>query len=102
MFDTIGGIPMHPLIVHGVVVLVPLAALLVLLAALSPRVRGWAGILTPIVATLALVMVPFATQSGEALEERVGDPAYDHAELTGVAAAHVGYELLSVMSANRG
>lgn len=28
-------------------------------------------------------------------------PAYDQAELTGIAAAHVGYELLSVMSANR-
>ena len=26
-------------------------------------------------------------------------PAYDHAELTGIAAAHVGYELLSVMAA---
>jgi len=25
-------------------------------------------------------------------------PAYDHAEITGIAAAHVGYELLSVMS----
>ena len=29
-------------------------------------------------------------------------PAYDHAEITGIAAAHVGYELLSVMAANRG
>lgn len=28
-------------------------------------------------------------------------PAYDHAELTGIAAAHVGFELLSVMAANR-
>ena len=28
-------------------------------------------------------------------------PAYDHAELTGVAAAHVGYELLSVLARNR-
>ena len=27
-------------------------------------------------------------------------PAYDHAEITGIAAAHVGYELLSVMSAS--
>lgn len=26
-------------------------------------------------------------------------PAYDHAEITGIAAAHVGYELLSVMAA---
>ena len=25
-------------------------------------------------------------------------PAYDHAQLTGIAAAHVGYELLSVMA----
>ena len=71
MLDTIGGIPLHPLIVHAVVVLVPLASLLLLLAALSPRVRHWAGILTPITATLALVMVPLATQSGEALEKRV-------------------------------
>jgi agmatinase len=29
-------------------------------------------------------------------------PAYDHAELTGIAAAHVGYELISVMSAQLG
>ncbi|HET7821667.1 MAG TPA: DUF2231 domain-containing protein [Ornithinibacter sp.] len=71
MFDTIGGIPLHPLIVHAVVVLVPLASLLLLLAAVSPRIRHWAGILTPITATLALIMTPLATQSGEALEKRV-------------------------------
>ncbi|QNJ91080.1 agmatinase [Mycolicibacterium fluoranthenivorans] len=29
-------------------------------------------------------------------------PAYDHAEITGIAAAHVGYELLSVLAANLG
>ena len=70
MFDTIGGIPLHPLIVHGVVVL-------------SPRIRAWAGILTPITATIALIMVPFATQSGEALEKRVAESAAveEHAEL---------------------
>jgi agmatinase len=28
-------------------------------------------------------------------------PAYDHAELTGIAAAHVGYELLAVLAKNR-
>jgi agmatinase len=28
-------------------------------------------------------------------------PAYDHAELTGIAASHVAFELLSVMSASR-
>jgi agmatinase len=29
-------------------------------------------------------------------------PAYDHAELTGIAASHIGYELLSVMSTTTG
>jgi len=29
-------------------------------------------------------------------------PAYDHAEITGVAAAHIAYELISVLAANRG
>jgi agmatinase len=27
-------------------------------------------------------------------------PPYDHAEMTGIAAAHVGYELLSVLAVN--
>ena len=83
MLDTIGGIPLHPLIVHAVVVLVPLASLLLLLAAVSPRIRHWAGILTPIIATVALVLVPLATQSGESLEKRVeASPALEeHTEL---------------------
>jgi agmatinase len=29
-------------------------------------------------------------------------PAYDHAEITGIAAAHVAYELLSLLAANKG
>jgi uncharacterized membrane protein len=83
VLDTIGGIPLHPLIVHAVVVLVPLAALLLLLAAVSPRIRHWAGILTPITATLALITVPLATQSGESLQRRVAEsPSLEeHAEL---------------------
>src|SRR5699024_2427229 len=28
-------------------------------------------------------------------------PAYDHAEITGMAAAHIGYDLLSVLARNR-
>ena len=28
-------------------------------------------------------------------------PAYDHAEITGIAAAHVAYELLSVLALNK-
>ncbi|MEZ5096403.1 MAG: DUF2231 domain-containing protein [Nocardioides sp.] len=39
MFDTIGGLPIHPLVVHAAVVLGPLAALLLLGYAFRP---GWA------------------------------------------------------------
>ncbi len=83
MLDTIGGIPLHPLIVHAVVVLVPLASLLLLLAAVSPRIRHWAGLLTPITATIALILTPMASQSGEALQRRVAEsPALEeHTEL---------------------
>ena len=44
MLDTIAGLPIHPLIVHATVVIVPAAALAVALAALVPRFRRWAGI----------------------------------------------------------
>lgn len=75
MPESFGGIPLHPLIVHAVVVLVPLAALAVALSAVLPRFRSWSGLMTPLLATLAMVMVPLATGSGEALEEKVQETA---------------------------
>lgn len=44
MFDTIFGLPLHPLVVHATEVIVPLAAVLVVLTAAWPRFRRWAGI----------------------------------------------------------
>lgn len=83
MFDTIAGLPLHPLVVHGVVVLVPLAAFLVIAAAVSGAVRRRAGILTPLLATAAFALLPIATQSGEAFFERLNEPdvAEGHADL---------------------
>lgn len=75
MPETLGGIPLHPLIVHAVVVLVPLAALLVLLSAVSGRFRSWSGLMTPLLATAAMICVPLATSTGEALEENVEETA---------------------------
>jgi hypothetical protein len=83
VFDTIAGLPLHPLVVHGVVVLVPLAAFLVIAAVVSPAVRRRAGILTPLLATAAFALLPIATQSGEAFFERLNEPdvAEGHADL---------------------
>lgn len=83
MFDTIAGLPLHVLVIHAVVVLVPLAALLVVAAAVSGAVRSRAGIVTPLLATAAFMLLPVATQSGEAFFERLNEPeaAEGHADL---------------------
>lgn len=72
MFDTIFGLPVHALVIHAVVVVLPLAALLVVIMAVVPRWR--IGLRWP---TLALVVIsvasiPVATRSGHALERRIG------------------------------
>ncbi len=77
------GLPAHPLIVHGVVVLVPLAALGLFLSAVWPAARDKIGWITVGISAFCLVMIPFATGSGENLEERVdeSDLVEKHAEL---------------------
>lgn len=80
MFDLIDGLPVHPLVVHAVVVLLPLAVLGTLALALRPAWRLRYGWLLVGVTAVATVLVPVATSSGEALERRVGNPG-EHAEL---------------------
>ncbi|MCO5996881.1 DUF2231 domain-containing protein [Actinoallomurus rhizosphaericola] len=67
------GLPLHPLVAHAVVVCVPLAALGAILMAFWPAAarRLWPAVL--FVATIGLIAVPLTTQSGEPLEERVGE-----------------------------
>ena len=83
MFDTVLGLPVHALVVHATVVIVPLAALSVLLAGVWPRFRHWAGWGPAALAVVALVLTPISTSSGEELEHRVGHSALieDHSHL---------------------
>ncbi|MBK7622503.1 MAG: hypothetical protein IPJ14_07525 [Kineosporiaceae bacterium] len=84
MFDTVLGLPLHPLVVHAVVILLPLAAVLTVAVAAIP---GWRR-LAPYLAVLngaVVVAAITAVQSGESLERRVEQlsrPAelHDHAE----------------------
>lgn len=69
------GLPLHPLIVHATVVIIPLAALTVLLAALWPRFRGWAGPLPAGLSIVGLILVPLSTSTGETLEKHVEESA---------------------------
>lgn len=86
MFDLIAGIPIHPLAVHAVVVLGPLAALLAVAYAARPGWRRGLQYPTAGLAVISAILALVATQSGEALQHRVGDPAYDHAEAGDLAA----------------
>lgn len=80
MFDTFNGLPVHPLVVHAVVVLVPLSIVGALAVAIRPAWRSRYGWLTAALLLVATVLTPVATSSGEALEKRVGDPG-EHADL---------------------
>jgi uncharacterized membrane protein len=80
VFDLINGLPVHPLVVHAVVVLLPLACLGTIAIAVRPAWRRPYGVLVVACAAAATALIPIATSSGEALEKHVGDPG-EHAEL---------------------
>ncbi|MBW0291220.1 hypothetical protein ATN37_02310 [Rhodococcus sp. MH15] len=80
---TIGGLPAHPLLVHLVVVLVPISALLLVLAVCWPAARIRLGLAPAAIALITLIAVPITTDAGEWLEHQIPeDPLVQaHAEL---------------------
>lgn len=80
---TVAGLPLHILLNHAVVVLVPLTAGAVALHALWPVAARRLGIVTPLAALVVLVLTPITVQAGKALEKIVGvTPAIQrHADL---------------------
>jgi uncharacterized membrane protein len=78
--DTVNGLPLHPLVVHAVVVLLPLACLGVIAIALRSSWRARYGGVVVAITAAATVAIPVATKSGENLAARVGSPG-QHADL---------------------
>ena len=77
MLDAIGNMPLHPLVVHAVVVGAPLAALLGFLFAV-PRLTAWARWPLAVVSVGALAAGIVAKESGEGLQRTLGiTPADD-------------------------
>lgn len=74
LFDTINGLPVHVLVVHAVVVLVPLSAIGAVLMAAWPAFSRRFGILVVILSGIAAAASVVARLSGEQLAERVGSP----------------------------
>ena len=71
MFDNLGNLPLHPLVVHAAVIGIPLAALLAFLFAF-PKTREWARwpLAITVVGVTAVTFV--ARQSGLAFEALLG------------------------------
>lgn len=93
-FDTVLGLPTHPLVVHAVVVLLPLVAIGAIAIALSPRLSRRFGILVWPLAGVATLSAMAAEQTGEAMAARVGWPAV-HAQL-GEQVKYLGAALIVV------
>ena len=73
-FDAIAGLPLHPLVVHFAVVLLPLAALGLILLVAVPKWADRYVWLTMGGLIVGAVAAFVAKESGEALAARVGDP----------------------------
>jgi hypothetical protein len=68
----IADLPLHPLVVHAVVVLVPLTALSLILGQVWPAARRRLGLVPLIAAAVVAVLVPVTIAAGMALAELVG------------------------------
>jgi hypothetical protein len=69
---SVNGLPLHPLVVHAVVVLLPLAALGAVLIAARPAWRRAFGVPVLLIALVGVGAVPIATNSGDALHFALG------------------------------
>ena len=83
LFDSIFGLPGHPLLVHAAVVLVPLAAIGTIVIAFWPAARNRIGWITAGLGVVGFFFAFFAKESGEALIEtvRVTAAVKSHAEM---------------------
>jgi hypothetical protein len=89
--DELFGLPAHPLVVHAAVVLVPLAAIGVLVIAFWPAARAKLGVAVVVIAALGTLFAYLAVESGGYFEEQVEETEQveEHAKLgdSGLASA---------------
>ena len=81
----LAGLPLHPLLVHGAVVLVPLVAICALVMSYLPSFSRRHGKIILGLAIIAQISVFLAKISGEAFEDILNKNVEKHAELGEIA-----------------
>ncbi len=81
--STFNGLPIHPMLVHFIVVLAPLTAALAILCAVWPAARQRLVWLVLALAVVVTGMTPLTTESGEWLEHKIEESELveKHAEM---------------------
>jgi hypothetical protein len=69
---TIDGLPLHPLVIHATVVLLPLTALVLLLAGVWPRARRYFHVAPLVLSVLSALLLGVTYQTGNNLRAEIG------------------------------
>lgn len=78
---TVAGLPLHPLLVHLVVVGLPVTGLAAIVVSLWPAAQRRLGILLPLAAVAMAVVVPVTVRAGRSLAAELGGAPPRHAQL---------------------
>jgi hypothetical protein len=85
LFGSVAGLPLHPLVIHASIVLIPLVAIGALVMSYLPSFSRRYGKLILVIALFAQVSLFLAKVTGEAFEEILDKDMGNHAELGEIA-----------------
>ena len=85
LFGSVAGLPLHPLVNHAAIVLIPLAAISALVMSYLPSFSRRYGKVTLVIALVAQLSLFLAKVTGEAFEEILDKDVGNHAELGEIA-----------------
>jgi hypothetical protein len=85
LFGSVAGLPLHPLVIHASIVLIPLVAIGALVMSYLPSFSRRYGKLILVIALFAQISLFLAKVTGEAFEEILDKDMGNHAELGEIA-----------------
>lgn len=85
LFGSVAGLPLHPLVIHASIVLIPLVAIGALVMSYLPSFSRRYGKLILVIALFAQLSLFLAKVTGEAFEEILDKDMGNHAELGEIA-----------------